>query len=133
MSVRGISAQRIVTIVPGGNRGMKMEKIDAKLPFDWCERCHAMDAVSKHLFAFSTDAVSWIKCEHQDICVLANKARLSIDPIKHGWWIENGDFAECSNCGGKSGIQFDGVEPIPLKTPFCPHCGARMDGDDNEI
>lgn len=41
-------------------------------------------------------------------------------------WIDKGDYAECSNCGVHSGTQFDGVEPIPLKTNFCPNCGARM-------
>ena len=43
-----------------------------------------------------------------------------------GEWIDKGDYAECSNCGANSGTQFDGVEPIPLKTNFCHHCGAEM-------
>lgn len=45
-----------------------------------------------------------------------------------GEWIEEGEYAECSMCGAHSGTQFDGVEPIPLKTNFCPNCGARMKG-----
>lgn len=49
-----------------------------------------------------------------------------------GQWIDRGDHAECSNCGANSGTQYDGVEPIPLKTNFCPHCGAHMKGIDNE-
>ena len=43
-----------------------------------------------------------------------------------GEWIDKGEYAECSICGGHSGTQFDGVEPIPLKTNFCHHCGAEM-------
>ena len=43
-----------------------------------------------------------------------------------GEWIDKGDYAVCSNCGAHSGTQFDGVEPIPLKTNFCPNCGADM-------
>lgn len=50
----------------------------------------------------------------------------------HGEWIDKGDDAECSRCGAHSGTQFDGVEPIPLKTKFCHNCGARMKGDENE-
>lgn len=44
----------------------------------------------------------------------------------HGKWICKGDYAECSECGDSSGTQFDGVEPIPRITAFCPHCGADM-------
>lgn len=46
-----------------------------------------------------------------------------------GEWICKGDYAVCSKCGDSSGMQFDGVEPIPLKTNFCPHCGADMRGE----
>ena len=46
-----------------------------------------------------------------------------------GEWTEDG---VCSNCGGSSGTQFDGIQPIPLKTKFCPDCGAKMRGDDSE-
>ncbi len=44
-------------------------------------------------------------------------------------WIEDGYYDRhcvCSNCGGSSGTQFDGVQPIPRKTKFCPNCGAKM-------
>ena len=47
---------------------------------------------------------------------------------EQGEWIEEGEYAECSMCGAHSGTQFDGVEPIPLKTNYCPNCGARMKG-----
>lgn len=43
-----------------------------------------------------------------------------------GEWIDKGDYAVCSHCGAHSGTQNDGVEFIPLKTNFCPNCGARM-------
>lgn len=43
-----------------------------------------------------------------------------------GEWIDKGEYAECSMCGAHSGTQFDGVEPIPLKTNYCPNCGAVM-------
>ena len=50
----------------------------------------------------------------------------------HGGWICKGDYAECSECCGSSGTQFDGVEPIPRITAFCPHCGVDMRGGDPE-
>lgn len=49
-----------------------------------------------------------------------------------GEWINKGDYAECSNCGADSGTQFDGVEPIPLTTKFCPNCGVRIKGADDD-
>lgn len=49
-----------------------------------------------------------------------------------GEWIDKGQYAVCSNCGADSGTQFDGVQPVPRKTSFCPNCGAKMckGGDD---
>ena len=49
-----------------------------------------------------------------------------------GKWINKGYYAICSNCGTNSGTQFDGIEPIPLKTNFCSNCGAKMKGVDDE-
>jgi len=49
-----------------------------------------------------------------------------------GKWIDRGEYAECSICGAHSGTQFNGVEPIPLKTNFCPNCGADMRDKNDE-
>ena len=51
-----------------------------------------------------------------------------VTPVRHGRWINEGKYAVCTECGGRSGTQYDGVEPIPLMTQFCPFCGAIMDG-----
>ena len=48
--------------------------------------------------------------------------------VRHGRWIDKGEYAVCTECGGRSGTQYDGVEPIPLMTQYCPNCGAKMDG-----
>lgn len=60
---------------------------------------------------------------------------IKAESIKHGRWIVkngNGEYGWCSECGNRSWTQWDGVMPIPLLTPFCPYCSARMDGDENE-
>lgn len=54
------------------------------------------------------------------------------EQAKEGEWIDKGEYAECSLCGAHSGTQYDGVEPIPLKTKYCPDCGKKMKGADNE-
>jgi hypothetical protein len=53
----------------------------------------------------------------------------TIEPkVRHGRWIDKGEYAVCTECGGRSGTQYDGVEPIALMARFCQNCGARMDG-----
>ena len=49
-------------------------------------------------------------------------------PVVHRRWIDKGEYAVCTECGGRSGTQYDSIEPIPLMTQFCPNCGAKMDG-----
>ena len=51
-----------------------------------------------------------------------------VAPVVHGRWVDKGEYAVCTECGGRSGTQYDSVEPIPLMTQFCPNCGAKMNG-----
>ena len=52
--------------------------------------------------------------------------------VKHGYWIDkpSGRYLHiaswCSVCGNKSGI--GGIESNRHK-PYCPNCGAKMDGE----
>ena len=59
---------------------------------------------------------------------IINAPAADVAPVLHGRWIDKGEYAVCTECGGRSGTQYDGVEPIPLMTQFCPNCGAKMDG-----
>lgn len=43
--------------------------------------------------------------------------------VKHGEWVERDDKTWCSVCNA-SNKQY--------KPPFCPHCGAMMDGKEDE-
>lgn len=60
-----------------------------------------------------------------------NLPAADVAPVRHGRWIDKGEYAVCTECGGRSGTQYDGVEPIPLMIQFCPNCGAKMDGGTN--
>lgn len=66
-------------------------------------------------------------CEYWDsesrFCALR---RPQAEPVKHGRWIESwgGKWHSCSVCGGIPPFNLMG-EDIP--TPYCPHCGAKMD------
>lgn len=58
-----------------------------------------------------------------------NLPAADVAPVRHGRWIDKGEYAVCTECGGRSGTQYDSVEPIPLMTQFCQNCGAKMDGE----
>lgn len=51
-----------------------------------------------------------------------------VAPIRHGRWIDTDRYGfpvmECSECGAQTGT---------LNFPYCFNCGARMDGENNEI
>lgn len=54
---------------------------------------------------------------------------IEAEPVRHGTWLERADGrygqwrTYCSVCGKHSGIG-----GIKQKPPYCPHCGAKMDG-----
>lgn len=49
---------------------------------------------------------------------------LDVVEVKHGEWVHGECVSHCSECG---------VETYPENiTPYCPNCGARMDGGDAE-
>ena len=76
-------------------------------------------------------------CSNQKTKTISNNdiARFpTVSPDRpQGEWIDKGDYAICSKCGGSSGTQYDGVERIPRITAFCPHCGRRRKGAEHEI
>ncbi len=46
---------------------------------------------------------------------------VNAEPIKHGRWIEDGDYQICSNCGEEHCWE-------DYRAPYCEACGAKMDG-----
>lgn len=53
-----------------------------------------------------------------------------IQPIRRGHWEDSGNFyfKECSECGSKWDISITDN----CFVHYCPRCGARMDGDQND-
>ena len=84
------------------------------------------EAAIKELMNDASEQVSYSREDAAD-CIRYMDA-VYVAPVQHGRWIDKGEYAVCTECGGRSGTQYDGVEPIPLMTQFCPNCGAKMDG-----
>ena len=64
--------------------------------------------------------------------IIDGQPTADVVPVVYGRWIDKGEYAVCTECGGRSGTQYNGVEPIPLMTQFCPHCGTKMDRKEAE-
>ena len=64
--------------------------------------------------------------------IIDGQPTVDVQEVRHGRWIDKGEYAVCMECGGRSGTQYNGVELIPLMTQFCPNCGAKMDGKEAE-
>ena len=85
----------------------------------------------------AVDAVADIYYDTPGINLTAEKFEAAINgipaadvaPVRHGRWIDKGEYAVCTECGGRSGTQYDGVEPVPLRAQFCQNCGAKMAGE----
>lgn len=63
-------------------------------------------------------------------CILAEPAA-DVAPVVHGQWISKNTIGYdwtfvCSNCGYIDGYPFND------RHNFCPNCGAKMDGGDND-
>ena len=86
----------------------------------------------------AVDAVTGIYYDTPEINLTAEKFEAEINgipaadvaPVRHGRWIDKGEYEVCTECGGRSGTQYDGVEPIPLMTQFCPNCGENMESEE---
>ena len=90
-----------------GNGGIWMEKIDLIL------RATALDAIS-------TDGGCGM-CVRRVLDIPAVGAA----PVVHARWQGLSPFVdteECSNCGYN-------IQSEELETPYCPWCGAKMDGE----
>lgn len=67
----------------------------------------------------------------KESCPIWKALAADVVPVKHGQWIDNGANGYkwafvCSLCGYVDGHPFDN------RHNFCPNCGARMNGGDND-
>ena len=90
---------------------------------EYIEREAAQTSCRKYSFAESYDAFAVD-------CILKSIPAADVAPVIHGRWIEQekynfGTMYDCSICGDRI---LDNGHPWN----YCPNCGCRMDGGDDE-
>ena len=53
-----------------------------------------------------------------------------VEPVRHGHWEQDGHHIRCSECGTYFCITDREGDSFPIN--YCPCCGARMDGEEQE-
>ena len=60
--------------------------------------------------------------------MIENAPAVDAMEVKHGRWMNNADdYPECNRCGYMP--QYDPAIDDIYYSPYCPNCGARMDGE----
>lgn len=102
-------------------RYIEIDSIIEQIKAEHCERC------TNHRCAL---------CDIDEVLILLEEAdEADVVEVKHGYWIDKptGRYLHmgswCSVCQEKSGI--GGIESNRHK-PYCPNCGAKMDGERKE-
>ena len=75
-------------------------------------------------------SLSDYEAETEALETIATAPTIDVAPVRHGRWIPRRPDAPmfgahyCSECEAPC---------KDIKAKYCPNCGAKMDGDDNEI
>ena len=98
---------------------------------EYIKREAAVKAVEKYGL---TNGVVWGRHTGLAICIASEIADIpaaDVAPVVHGRWEQDADGDwYCTNCDEVVAICESGRERTYRK-PYCPNCGAKMDGGDN--
>ena len=90
---------------------------------EYIDREAAQTSCRKYSFAERYDAFAID-------CILKAIPAADVAPVRHGRWVEQekytfGTMYDCSICGNR-------ILDNGHSWNYCPHCGAKMDGGDND-
>lgn len=92
---------------------------------DWKTPVEYIDREAANL-ALAEQGFDWNKAKQ----ALASVPAADVVPVVHGWWDAN---ETCSLCGEKSTEGLDATTWNYWLPNYCPNCGAKMDGgEDND-
>lgn len=95
------------------------ENLEKRIKENYCSGCNSFNGVVCR------------SCGCDDcLDMIDSEETADAEPVRHGHWIPNTNGGhDCSRC--HADLWYDGV-PIKMdRLPYCPHCGAKMDGGDS--
>ena len=92
---------------------------------EYISRDDAIDAVNH---ALDRETLLFSFARKVTISALKRLPSADVAPVVHSRWVKTEDGAECENCGREAVYQI--VDDHWEYENFCPHCGAKMDGDE---
>ena len=75
------------------------------------------------------------ECDCEWLWAILDIPAADVAPVKHGHWYNRGGRFRCSVCDNKALLKDIGGtggwshEYEQQKSPYCPNCGAKMDGE----
>lgn len=75
----------------------------------------------------SAQTLIYVNGMAEALYIVDNVIAEDVAPIKHGCWEYEDVDIVCSVCGGDGVLPWNKIKQH--KFPYCPHCGAKMDGD----
>lgn len=78
----------------------------------------------------SQEYLKWVVVEREKEIALLKSQLSDAQPVRHGRWItvveiDGKEHSKCADCQ----LELDGLEDA---YSFCPHCGAKMDGGEED-
>ena len=69
------------------------------------------------------------ECDCEWLWAILDIPAADVEPVRHGRWVNESFYTHCSVCGNMAIYDKYGQE---VESDYCPNCGCRMDGGDDE-
>lgn len=97
------------------------------------------DAIKAFMLNSKGERIPFVDCDNFPVefplrYIVDTLAALPSADRPQGEWVDMGDFEQCSVCKGTRLKEFQSYygKTTWIKTPYCPNCGAKMKGADDE-
>ncbi len=71
------------------------------------------------------EALRVVRAGTSEMLTVQSMPAAEVEPVRHGRWVEDGDYIICPECQKRWNIYDNDTETFNR----CPNCGAKMDQD----